>query len=319
MAQMLTLHRPKYEYLGNIISYLGPIRNGKSLLAIFHAILAIEDFRLERLVCNFEVNIDGLLAATRFYFLPYAYSVFAAGEVYFVRDVSDFLKFKNAVLIVDECGIYLNSRDWAENKGFFKFLPQIGKSAINCHCFLIAQYIDQIDFSAQQMVEYCWCIESVKTYDLKLKMPRLIKFKGKLMPISAMGERNSRKSARQKLREALLLCKKRLNFKPEYLAPVFEIYSSGAEVSGVPEKGYFKKSKGVWQIEVPSVPVAIPNKFYFGFILHVLALRFGIINNLHLNKSLKLIWKVEEWNFFICCLFTVLMANIILICTRFLF
>lgn len=316
--QMVTLHRPKYEYLGNIISYLGPIRNGKSLLAIFHALLAIEDFRLERLVCNFEVNIQGLLFACSFYFLPYAYSVFAAGEVYFVREVSDFLKFKNAVLIVDECGIYLNSREWAENKGFFKFLPQIGKSAINCHCFLIAQYIDQMDFSAQQMVEYCWCIESVKTYDLKLKMPRLIKFKGKLMPISAMGERNSRKSARQKIREAFLLCKKKLNIKPEYLAPVFDIYSSGAEVSGVPEKGYFKKSKGIWQVEVPKVP-NMYNKFYLGFLLHVLLLRFGFINKLHLNKNLRIIWRPQEWNFTICSLCIALAANIILICTRLLF
>lgn len=315
---MIILHRPTYQYLGNIIAYLGPIRNGKSLLALFHALIAIEDFKLERLVCNFEISLQGILSACRFYFLPHAYSVFAAGEIYFIRNVSACLKFTNALIILDECGIYLNSKDWAENKDFFKFLPQIGKASINCHCFLISQYIDQMDFSAQQMVEFCWCIASKKIYDPLLKMPKLLKFSAKLMPIEAMGERNSRKTARQKIREALLLCKKRLNFRPAYLMPVFEIYASGAQVSGTPRFGYFKKSGHVWQVEVDDdIKPTMPITFYLGFILHVLFLRFGIENNF--NKRLKLVWRLQEWDFTVCFLFAMAAVLVILNFTRLLF
>lgn len=311
---MIILHRPVYKYLGNIIVYTGPIRNGKSLLALFHGLLAIEDFKLERLVCNFQVDVNALRDACLFYWLPHAYKVFSSGQIYFVYEPNDLFNFKNALIIFDECGIYLNARDWASNKDFFKFLPQIGKGSINCHLFLICQYVDQLDFQAQQMIEFCWQVVGTKQYDLNLKMPRLSTLKASLMPSEGLGERNSRKTARQKIRERFILTKKRVTFKVDYLKPLFSCYNSADTVAGVPERGYFKKHKNqeIWQsdicrffIDFPPFPVY----FSLGKMLYVLLLRFGNHKpGLLTGWIYKIRWRVQEWDFSIMLVFFVLVG-----------
>lgn len=101
-----------------IYCYDGLVGSGKSMAMFDHAFKLIEREKRDGLVTNQIFNqaaIERYAIKRRMWHL---YKVARAGKLYYDRntDLQTMLSYKNAVVLLDEVGIFCNRRDWADLK-----------------------------------------------------------------------------------------------------------------------------------------------------------------------------------------------------------
>lgn len=135
--------------------YSGTPGSGKSLhLAkdIFHLLNQKNDCLV---ICNFEINLDLVKHPNRFFYISNS----MLSPEYIIRLCNDFfnggfIKEGSVVLIIDECQILFNTRDWAstERRPWLDFFSQHRKYGIDV--YLVAQYDQMIDKQIRALIEY---------------------------------------------------------------------------------------------------------------------------------------------------------------------
>jgi hypothetical protein len=156
------------KYLPPIFGIIGPQGSGKSF-SCFKLLCQFADFAEYDLCFNFYVNLDALYE----YCVSCGY-LWLASRILHNRirykdseDLEDFMDLPKTIYVMDEAGVYMNSREFQPiPKSFLHDLAQVRHdSKILVWC---AQYADMVDRVLRELTAgYCQCL-SVTRFNKKL-------------------------------------------------------------------------------------------------------------------------------------------------------
>lgn len=158
-----------------IIGFVGEIGSGKSL-AQLHFGLHEANRKMRYLVCNFPLNQTELLKYCRMAKLGWVAHCAQTGRVLNLSamdSLSHLLSYGNSIVLLDEAGIFLNSREFQKTpKSFLRDLAQSRKDGIDL--FWAAQFDDQVDKQFRQLTQqFIHCAGST-TWCPVLRRPKLV-------------------------------------------------------------------------------------------------------------------------------------------------
>lgn len=166
-----------------IIGIAGSIGSGKSFTQL-RTTLEYCERKKKRLVTNFVLNFDVLYE----YCVSKKYDYCARSILHdrftyiinpsriskgIVEPCIDALLLPESVVAVDECGIYLNSRNFAKTS--FELLADLCQSRkTGTDIVWCAQFNDQVDRQFRMLTQYWVHCKSLSAWDAKMRRPRLV-------------------------------------------------------------------------------------------------------------------------------------------------
>ena len=155
----------------NVIGITGRFGSGKSLRAMELAVRNSERARLP-IVCNFPVCERSL----RSYAKAMGFNwVSACARILYVPlfdDINQIWKYRDCIFVLDEAGIFVNSRFWKNtSKEFLKNLFQIRH--LNIHLIVVFQNAAQVDKQLRENIQHWVVCKSLSVYSVELKLPRM--------------------------------------------------------------------------------------------------------------------------------------------------
>ena len=135
--------------------YSGTPGSGKSLHLARSIYKYLNSRREVLVICNFEINLDLVKYPDRFIYIS---NSDLCPEIIVSLSRSFFgdndIKEDSIILIIDECQIIFNTRDWGDKsrRPWLDFFSQHRKYGITC--YLVAQYADMIDKQIRALIEY---------------------------------------------------------------------------------------------------------------------------------------------------------------------
>lgn len=148
---------------------------GKSLLMLQHGLKIAEKYQL-RLVTNFCLDPLNLAYFCKINNYSWLFDNLPNGIVYYVsanKNFAQFLQIKNAVILLDEMGLYAPSaQSWTLPPEAFNAIANNRKRAQ--HIVYAAQYPSQVHSSIHQICSEILYAEGVAIWDNKLKNDRLL-------------------------------------------------------------------------------------------------------------------------------------------------
>ncbi|TAG96157.1 MAG: hypothetical protein EAZ09_06770 [Oscillatoriales cyanobacterium] len=148
---------------------------GKSLLMLQHGLRIAEKYRL-RLVTNFCLDPLSLAYYCKINNLSWLFENIPKGIVYYVsanKNFAQFLQIKNAVILLDEMGLYAPSaQSWTLPPEAFNAVANNRKRAQ--HIIYAAQYPSQVHSSIHQICSEILYAEGMAIWDNELRNDRLL-------------------------------------------------------------------------------------------------------------------------------------------------
>lgn len=167
-----------------ILGISGAIGSGKSWTQLRTA-LEYCDRKKKRLVTNFEINPDAVLKYAKSRNYDYVQNMILRDRYTYIinprRRVSkglyepcvDALLIPESVVALDECGIYLNSRNFAKTS--FELLADLCQSRkTGTDIVWAAQFNDQVDRQFRMLTQYWVHCNSVSMWCNKMRRPKLV-------------------------------------------------------------------------------------------------------------------------------------------------
>lgn len=148
---------------------------GKSLLMLQHGLKIAEKYRL-KLVTNFCLDPLNLAYYCKINNLSWLFENIPKGIVYYVsanKNFAQFLQIKNAVILLDEMGLYAPSaQSWTLPPEAFNAVANNRKRAQ--HIVYAAQYPSQVHSSIHQICSEILYAEGMAIWDNELRNDRLL-------------------------------------------------------------------------------------------------------------------------------------------------
>lgn len=148
---------------------------GKSLLMLQHGLRIAEKYRL-KLVTNFCLDPLNLAYYCKINNLSWLFDNIPKGIVYYVsanKNFAQFLQIKNAVILLDEMGLYAPSaQSWTLPPEAFNAVANNRKRAQ--HIVYAAQYPSQVHSSIHQICSEILYAEGMAIWDNELRNDRLL-------------------------------------------------------------------------------------------------------------------------------------------------
>lgn len=148
---------------------------GKSLLMLQHGLRIAEKYQM-RLVTNFCLDPLNLAYYCKINNLRWLWENIPKGIIYYVsanKNFAQFLQIKNAVILLDEMGLYAPSaQSWTLPPEAFNAVANNRKRAQNI--IYAAQYPSQVHSSIHQICSDILYAEGVAVWDNKLRNDRLL-------------------------------------------------------------------------------------------------------------------------------------------------
>lgn len=166
-----------------ILGISGSIGSGKSWTQIRTALEYCER-KQKRLVTNFEINPAAIYAYAKSKKYEYVQSMILRDRYTYIINPSrrvgklkepcvDALLIPESVVAIDECGIYLNSRNFAKTS--FELLADLCQSRkTGTDIVWAAQFNDQVDRQFRMLTQYWVHCNSISAWDKVLRRPRLV-------------------------------------------------------------------------------------------------------------------------------------------------
>lgn len=162
-----------------IMFYSGTPGSGKSLHMAREIYLYLNSRHDRLVICNFQVNLDGLRYPERFVYLSNR-ELSTPNALYGVisgwYEKGHALKENNIIIFIDECQIIFNARRWNESgrNEWLEFFSQHRK--YGCDIYLVAQFDGMIDKQIRTLIEYEVIHRKVSNFGLLGKLVRLFTF-----------------------------------------------------------------------------------------------------------------------------------------------
>jgi hypothetical protein len=148
---------------------------GKSLLMLQHGLEVAEKYQL-RIVTNFCLDPLHLAYYCKINNYKWLWENLSKGIVYYVsanKNFAQFLQIKNAVILLDEMGLYAPSaQSWTLPPEAFNAVANNRKRCQ--HIVYAAQYPSQVNSSIHQICSNILYAEGLAVWDGKLKNERLM-------------------------------------------------------------------------------------------------------------------------------------------------
>ncbi len=148
---------------------------GKSLLMLQHGLRLAEKYRL-KLVTNFPLEPLHLAYYCKINNLKWLWDNIPNGIIYYVssnKNFAQFLQISNAVILLDEMGLYApSSQSWTLPAEAYNAIANNRKRAQ--HIVYAAQYPSQVHTSIHQVCSEILYAEGVSIWDDKLKNDKLL-------------------------------------------------------------------------------------------------------------------------------------------------
>lgn len=167
-----------------ILGISGSIGSGKSFTQIRTALEYCER-KKKRLVTNFEINPSAVYDYAKIRGYSYVQTMILRDRYTYIINPSrlvgrgvrepcvDALLIPESVVALDECGIYLNSRNFAKTS--FELLADLCQSRkTGTDIVWAAQFNDQVDRQFRMLTQYWVHCNSVSAWDKKMRRPRLV-------------------------------------------------------------------------------------------------------------------------------------------------
>jgi len=159
-------------YQHNVIGITGRFGSGKSLRAMELACRFSNRMR-KPIVCNFPLNVGALRAYAKAMGFNWVASCARILSVSTFDDINEIWRYRDTVFVLDEAGVFLNSRNWkSTGKEFLRNLFQVRH--LNVHLLVIFQNAAQVDKQLRENIQHWIVCKSQSVYSVKLKAPRLI-------------------------------------------------------------------------------------------------------------------------------------------------
>jgi len=156
--------------LPNCTSIVGEFGSGKTLLALELALFNLHLYKKNLLVTNFPLNLYYLreyCLRKRYYKLSRSICVVQ------VSSVLELPAYRNAVVVVDEGGLFFSARNWSKLANSVAcYLSQLRK--FNVNLLVTYQYPEQVDKLVREFSQLFAVVQALKVYDSSLNMPRLL-------------------------------------------------------------------------------------------------------------------------------------------------
>lgn len=165
-----------------ILGISGSIGSGKSWTQIRTALEYCER-KQKRLVTNFEINPSAVFEYAKSKNYDYVKTMILRDRYTYIVNPSrrvgkvkepcvDALLLPESVVAIDECGIYLNSRNFAKTS--FELLADLCQSRkTGTDIVWAAQFNDQVDRQFRMLTQYWVHCNSLSVWDKKLRRPKL--------------------------------------------------------------------------------------------------------------------------------------------------
>lgn len=157
-----------------IYGICGLIGSGKSFYQLKLAVDLAERQR-RKLVFNFPVDFRELKRYASMRRYPWVVWLCDNGQVAVrsaARNLSDFLKFSNSVICLDEAGLFLNARAFRDTPvDFLRDLAQSRK--FGSDLIYTAQFDSQVDRQFRLLTNFFVHCQGLSRFDKKLRRPRL--------------------------------------------------------------------------------------------------------------------------------------------------
>lgn len=158
-----------------ITSIVGKIGSGKSHKQLSYALQQVNDKR-KRLVTNFGLNFAELrryAALTKQGWIAHLIDTNQIAIIDSAESIEDLLIYRNSVVCLDEAGIFLNARQFAQTpKRLLMDLAQSRK--FGCDLIYAAQFDEQVDKQVRMLTQYYIHCDSITAYDKALRRPKLL-------------------------------------------------------------------------------------------------------------------------------------------------
>lgn len=158
-----------------ITAICGDIGSGKSFKQLEYG-LSEANKKRKILVCNFALNkfeLKRYCALKKYGWIGYLIDTNQIVCLSALDNLESFVSYPNSVCLLDEAGIFLNTREFAKTpKKLLQDLAQsrkFGADLIYC-----AQFDDQVDKQLRLLTQYFVVCQSVTIYDRKLKRPKMV-------------------------------------------------------------------------------------------------------------------------------------------------
>jgi hypothetical protein len=156
-----------------ILSVVGAIGSGKSLTQLLIG-LEYADRKQRQVITNFPLNLQSVYryaCLKKFKWIKY---LCVHGGISWLSAPNDLraLLFPDSVCLLDEAGIFLNSREFAKTpKELLGDLAQSRK--FGCDLIYCSQFDEQVDRQMRMLTQYIHHCDSISFYDHKLRRPSL--------------------------------------------------------------------------------------------------------------------------------------------------
>lgn len=158
-----------------IIGIMGQIGSGKSLYQLQYG-LEIANKRCKKLVTNFGINLPALKRYSKLTRQPWLAWLADNNQIAVVDAAQSLAELlhgrKNCVVLLDEAGIFLNSREYSKTpKSLLQDLAQSRKDGNDL--FYAAQFDEQVDKQFRLLTQYFVLASGLTQYSPKLRAPAL--------------------------------------------------------------------------------------------------------------------------------------------------
>ena len=158
-----------------ITAICGDIGSGKSFKQLHYGLQQVNKKR-KRLVTNFELNMVELrkyAGMMRYGWLAHIIDTKQIAVMDTVQSLSDILKHSDSLVLLDEAGIFLNTREFSKTpKSLLMDLAQSRK--FGCDLVYCAQFDDQVDKQFRMLTQYFVQCQASTIYDKRMRRPRMI-------------------------------------------------------------------------------------------------------------------------------------------------
>lgn len=157
-----------------IIAICGKIGSGKSLKQLDYGLEQCNK-KLKRLVTNFALNKKELrkfASMKKYGWLSHIIDTNQIACIDASNNIEELLIYPNSVVLLDEAGIFLNSREFGKTSK--KLLMDLAQSRkFGCDLIYAAQFDEQVDKQMRMLTQYFIHAAGVTSYCQKMRRPAL--------------------------------------------------------------------------------------------------------------------------------------------------
>jgi Zonular occludens toxin (Zot) len=157
----------------SIISVVGAIGSGKSLTQLLIG-LEYANRKQRQIITNFPLSLQAVYNYACLKKFEWVKNLCLRGGVSWLSSPNDLraLLLPDSVCLLDEAGIFLNSREFAKTpKELLSDLAQSRK--FGCDLIYCSQFDEQVDRQMRMLTQYIHHCDSISFYDHKLRRPSL--------------------------------------------------------------------------------------------------------------------------------------------------